>query len=149
MASKVERGRAESHRKQDLAWKMSLAGANPREIAASKDPDTGDQLFKDARGAAQALAAARRRYQAEEEAVAPTVQEMFDQDIERLDRMQRALFPAAQRGDVNAAREIRQIIQTRAQLRGYLKGIDSDKNSGGDTIDDLTARRAARRAAGQ
>ena len=148
MASKDVR--AESERKQDIAWKLSLAGANPREIAASKDPDGGGPLFKDARGAAQALRAATRRYSDDELAEGkPSMEDLFNQDIDRLDRMQRALFPAANSGDVNAAREIRQIIQTRAQLRGYIKGLAVDPAGAGDPIDQLAAKRAARRAASE
>lgn len=147
MATKQEL--AESLRKQNIAWRLHLAGASPAEIAASKDPDRADTLFHDARGAAQALRAARRRVE-EEEAEDPTdVHAKIAADVATFMRLKRALWPAATAGDVAAVREIRQLTLASAQLRGYIKGADADaKPVVGDPIDDLQAKRDARRAAG-
>lgn len=139
--------RVESERKQDLAWRLHLAGASVHEIAASKDPDRAGTLFKDARGAAQALAAARRRYDNDAEEAPLDVDGRLKSDIARLDRIQRALYPKATAGDVSAAREIRQITMARAQLLGYVKGVEEKVGGAGDPIDDLSAKRDARRRA--
>jgi hypothetical protein len=144
MASKVDV--ADAERKQDLAWKLHLAGATPQEIAASKDPVGGKPLFKDARGAAQALRAARRRYEADDPEPTP-VTDFVSDEVRRLRRIERALWPAATSGDVAAARECRQIGMTIANLLGYGKGVEVPSSQGGDPVDELTAKRAARRAA--
>jgi hypothetical protein len=136
---------AEAERKQDLAWKLHTAGATPQEIAASKDPTTGDKLFKDARGAAQALRGARRRYESDDEDPAGLPEQIKD-DLNRLSRLQRALWPAATGGDIAASREIRQIVKTRAEILGYAK-IDSRPAGKADPVDEIAARREARRAA--
>lgn len=142
--------RVESERKQDLAWRLHLAGANVHEIAASKDPDRTGVLFKDARGAAQALAAARRRYDAEAAEVPQDVDSRVKSDVARLDRIQRALYPKATAGDVAAAREIRQLTMAKAQLLGYIKGVDPDaKPAADDPVDQLARKRDERRTAGQ
>lgn len=146
MTSRRDLDRIEAERKQDLAWRLHLAGASPQEIAASKDPDRTDPLFKDARGAAQALRAARRRYDEDSEEAPLTVPDRVKADVARLDRIQRALYPAATAGDVAASREIRQLTMAKAQLLGYVRGVEDDgKNKAGDPIDDLSAKREERR----
>lgn len=139
----------ESERKQDLAWKLHLAGATPQDIAASKDPDRTGTLFKDARGAAQAIRAARRRQEEDAKEDPLSIQDRVKSDIARLDRIHRALYPKALAGDVSSAREIRQITLAKAQLLGYLKdGVDlDDKGKAGDPVDDLARRRDERRKA--
>ncbi len=139
-----EQLQAESERKQDIAWRLHTAGASVQEIAASKDPTTGDSLFKDARGAAQALAAVRRRHQSDDEEPAGLPEQIKD-DLARLARLQRALWPAATGGDIAASREIRQIVKTRAEILGYAK-IDSSAKTKTDAVDEIAARREARRA---
>lgn len=147
--SQREAERLESLRKQDLAWRLHLAGASVQEIAASKDPDRTDTLFTDGRGAAQALAAARRRYDTDAEEAPLDVMDRVKSDIARLDRIQRALYPAATSGDVAAAREIRQITMARAQLLGYVRGVqDAGKGQADDPVDQLAAKREARRTTG-
>lgn len=144
MASKVDV--ADAERKQDLSWRLHLAGASPQEIAASKDPVGGGPLFKDARGAAQALRAARRRYDSDDPEPPKTADFVAD-EVARLRRIQRALWPAATAGDVPAARECRQIGMTIATLLGYAKPAEGGgKVQGSDPVDELTAKRAARRA---
>lgn len=141
----------EAERKQEIAWRLSLAGASAREIAASKDPDRTGTLFEDARGAAQALRAARRRYDADEsEALEPGngTQAKIKSDIATFRRLKRALWPAATAGDVAAIREIRQLTMASATLEGYVKGQNADDAPvAGDPVDDLTKKRDARRAA--
>lgn len=145
MASKVDVANAE--RKQDLSWRLHLAGATPQEIAASKDPVGGGPLFKDARGAAQALRAARKRYEDADPDPTPT-EDFVSDEVARLRRIQRALWPAATAGDVPAARECRQIGMTIATLLGYAKPSEgAGGKQSGDPVDELTAKRAARRAA--
>lgn len=146
MSTKVERAK-ESLRKQEIAWRLHVAGATPQEIAASTDPQTRQPLFKDSRGAAQALRAVRNRLR-EESDPEVKIDDHLKDDLARLNRMQRALFPAAVGGDVAASREIRQIIQTRALLLGYAKGLPEKHDPVGDPIDELTAKREARRSAG-
>lgn len=143
----------DAERKQDLAWRLHLAGATPQEIAGSKDPDRAGFLFQDARGAAQALRAARRRYEADEaeaeEAPTKRTSDMVKTDLATLRRLKRALWPKATAGDVAAAREIRQITLAAAQLAGYAKGQTQDElPKVGDPVDDLAKKRDARRAAG-
>lgn len=142
----------ESERKQDLAWRLHLAGATVQEIAATKDPDRADNLFQDARGAAQALAAVRRRMASNEEESEESddkIRSKIRSDIAALRRLKRALWPAATAGDVAAAREIRQLTMAAAQLAGYVKGAPEEKKvEASDTVDDLARKRDARRAAG-
>lgn len=145
MASKAEMSRYDAERKQDLAYRLALAGATVQEIATSRDPETGDPLFQDGRGASAALAAARRRYRDEAEAL--TLDDEVAQAIARFDRVHRALWPKAIGGDVLAAREIRQIAMARAQLLRYDKGADVGPGKDSDTVDQLAQRREARRAA--
>lgn len=142
----------EAERKQDIAWRLSLAGATVHEIAASKDPDRADNLFQDARGAAQALRAARRRHDADEaEALEPgnSTDAKIKSDIATFRRLKRALWPAATAGDVAAIREIRQLTMASATLEGYVKGQNADNAPvAGDPVDELTKRRDERRATG-
>lgn len=146
MSTKAQR-EAESLRKQDVAWRLHVAGATPQEIAASTDPKAGGPLFKDARGAAQAIRAVQRRHDSDTEDSPDNAPQHLKDDLARLSRVQRALWPAASGGDVAAAREIRQIIRTRAEMLGYIKGIEAPAGGKGDTIDELTAKREARRSA--
>lgn len=138
--------RREVERKQDLAWKLHLAGATAHDIALSKDPDRPGTLFKDARGAAQALRAARRRQEDESKEDPLSIEDRVKSDVARLDRIHRALYPKALAGDVSAAREIRQNTLAKAQLLGYIKGVDLDaKAKADDPIDDLARKRDERR----
>ncbi len=150
MASLAEK--IEAERKQNLAWRLHLAGATPQEIAATKDPDRADTLFQDGRGAAQALAAARRRMASEEQESEDPEDRTRDKvrsDVATLRRLKRALWPAASAGDVAAVREVRQLTMAIAALSGYVKGVAEEKApDASDPLDDLARKRDARRAAG-
>lgn len=136
--------KSEIHRKQDLALRLSLAGASSAEIAASTDPETGEPLFASAQGAGKALKAARERTQTEP----PKKVDSLQEEIARLNRLQRALWPAATSGDVAAIRESRMLIVARAQLRGIAKGLPEEETpTASDPVDDLAQRREERRAA--
>lgn len=138
--------RTEAHRKQDLALRLSLAGASAAEIAASTDPESGEPLYGSAAGAGKALKAARERAKVE----SPKKEDFLDQEIARLDRLQRALWPSATAGDVASIRETRMIIVARAQLRGVAKGLPEEQMpTASDPVDDLAKAREARRAASQ
>lgn len=138
--------KSESHRKQDLALRLSLAGASSAEIAASTDPDTGEPLYGSAAGAGKALKAARERVQTDP----PGKVDVLEQEVARLNRLQRALWPAATSGDVAAIRESRMLILARAQLRGVAKGLPEEETpTAGDPVDDLAKKREVRRASSQ
>lgn len=138
--------RNESHRKQDIALRLSLAGASSAEIAATLDPETGEPLYNSAGSAGKALKAARERAKTEPEKKA----EILSEEIARLNRLQRALWPAATGGDVAAIRESRMLIVARAQLRGVAKGLPEEENpTASDPVDDLAKKREVRRASSQ
>jgi hypothetical protein len=142
-------GRSDAVRKQDIALRLSLAGASPAEIAASKDPDTGiAPLYGSPAAVGKALRAARERVGAGGEP--RTKADDVEQEIARLDRVQRALWPAALQGDVASAREIRLIVQARAALKGVAKGLAAEETpTAADPVDELQRRRESRRAAAQ
>lgn len=145
----TEQDRLEAERKQDIAWRLHLAGASNQEIAASSDPDRPGTLFKDGRGAAQALRAARRRMEQDDNEDPVDAQKKINADVATFRRLKRALWPAATAGNIAAVREIRQLTMAAAQLAGYVKGMSADDLPGtGDPVDDLAAKREARRAAG-
>ena len=132
--------------RQELAYQLRMAGSTYAEIAATKDPKTGKRLYANAAGAHKAVKAVRERRGA---TVDPQVRgALVDQEIERIDRLQRALWSRAVQGDVDAVREVRQLILLRARLQGVVdgKGAESEKPEQGSVIDDLAARRARRRA---
>lgn len=140
--------RSDAIRKQDIALRLSLAGASPAEIAASKDPDTGNPLYGSPAAVGKALRAARERVGTGDEP--PSKADEVEQEIARLDRVQRALWPAALQGDVASAREIRLIVQARAALKGVAKGLAAKETpTAADPVDELRQRREARRAASQ
>jgi hypothetical protein len=144
MTVSAEDDLVEAHRKQDIALRLSLAGASASEIAASRDPETGQPLYGSAAGAGKALKAARER----SGEVPPKKIDVVDTEVQRLDRLQRALWPAAMSGDVAASREIRMLVMARAALRGVAKGLpDEETPDAGDPVNELERKRAARRAA--
>lgn len=133
-------------RKQDLALRLSLAGASPAEIAASTDPQTGEPLYKDPMSAGRALKAARARVRV----ATSTKADELELEIARIDRLSRALWPSATSGDVAAIRESRMLIEARARLKGVAKGLPTEESpTVGDPVDDLARRRDARRAGAQ
>lgn len=131
-------------RKQDIAYRLHLAGATYQEIADSKDPETSKPLYAYASGAYNAVKAARKRYADAGEA--PEFTELIATEVSRLDRLQRALWPAATAGDVAAVREIRQLVMARAKLLLGNSTVDTGSHKE-DTLDELASRRAARRTA--
>lgn len=134
-------------RKQDIAYRLYLAGATYQEIADSKDPETGKPLYAYSSGAFTAVKAARKRYAAtgEDPEIDPEIDEDLAIEVSRLDRLQRALWPAATAGDVSAVREIRQLVMARAKLR--MGTAIEAKPAKEDVLDELANRRAARRTA--
>lgn len=137
----------EAHRRQDLALRLHLAGATYAEIAASKDPQTGKQLYATPSSAHRAVKEAKARATEGADEAVP-VDQARALEVERLDRLQRALWPAAMSGDVGAVREVRQIVLARARLLGadVIAPAEPEKPKE-DAVDDLAARRAARRSA--
>lgn len=135
-------------RRQDLAYKLHLGGASYQEIADTLDPETGQPLYAFPSGAHQAVNAARRRYTADiAKETAEQAEALVELEIARLDRLQRALWPHALRGDVQAAREIRQLVAARAKLK--LDAITASAATApiqGDPLDELQARRDRRRS---
>lgn len=135
------------HRKQDIALRLSLAGASPAEIAASRDPDTGETpLYGSPAAVGRALKAARKRNGLEDLGAKGEV----ELAVTRLRRVHRALWSLAMQGDVAAAREIRMNVMAQAALLGVSKGRVAEAQSAViDPLDELERRREARRASAQ
>jgi hypothetical protein len=152
MASQTVEQRIEAERKQDVAWRLYMAGASFGEIASSRDPDRDGPLYANGTGAAHAIRAARKRHADEDELAQDRdkwTAEMIRTDLATLKRLKRAIWPAAAAGSVAAVREIRQITMAAATLAGYVKGQNMDElPKAGDPVDDLAKKRDARRAAG-
>jgi hypothetical protein len=141
---------AEAQRKQDLAWRLYMAGASLQEIAASNDPDrdTPTRLFQSPQGAAHAIHAVKRRMSEDASPLGTDLKDEVARDIAKIDRLTRALWPQATSGEVAAVREIRQLTQLRSILMGYSKGAGEQKGDEVDPIDELAKKRDVRRAGG-
>ena len=135
------------HRKQDIALRLSLAGATPAEIAASRDPDSGEApLYGSPAAASSALRAARKRNGMEDIGAKGEV----ELAVNRLRRVHRALWPLALQGDVAAAREVRMNVMAQATLLGVAKGrVEETAPTAADPLNELERRREARRASAQ
>lgn len=150
MASERDR---RAHRRQDMAYKLHLAGATYAEIAESKDPESNRPLYSSPGAAHNAVKAAMARHNEGSEDSGDGSQARRENaqravEVRRLDRLQRALWPAALGGDASAAREIRQLIIARTRLLGLDKlAATPNEKSKGDPVDELAKRRTARRAA--
>jgi hypothetical protein len=134
-------------RKQDVALRLSLAGATPAEIAASRDPDTGEApLYGSPAAVGRALKAARKRNGVEDLGAKGEV----ELAVNRLRRVHRALWSLALQGDVAAAREIRMNVMAQATLLGVSKGRAAEAPpTAEDPLDELKRRREERRASSQ
>lgn len=73
------------------------------------------------------------------------VDEAREVELAHLDLIRRAMTPTALRGDVQAARVLVRVHEARAALLG-LGDARVDRGEGVSVVDELRARRAARRA---
>lgn len=120
--------------KREKACELRLAGATYAQIAK--------ELGYDAPSSAARAVTAAIATRASESAGLVRAQELA-----RLDSMLLGLWPAARRGDTTAVDRVLRVMERRAH---YL-GLDADRGAGGAAVtegsplDDLAARRAARR----
>jgi hypothetical protein len=120
--------------KRERAVELRLAGATYHQIAKELG-------YNSHTSAMRAVEAAIARRTSESAALIKA------QELARLDQMLLGLWPAARRGDALAVDRVLRVMDRRAR---YL-GLDVDKGAAtteveGSPLDDLAARRAARRS---
>jgi hypothetical protein len=130
------RNNAEAVMRRRQACELHLAGVSYEDIASQLG-------FQTASGAYQAVRSGVERQESE------TARQIRDIELRRLDAMLVGLWPTARKGNVAAVDRVLRIMERRAH---YL-GLDelhveptATTTAKGSTVDDLRARRAARRA---
>lgn len=117
------------------ACELRLAGVEWAQIAKQVG-------YASASGAFDAVQAAIR------EGVEESAAQVRQQELARLDAMLMGLWTKARRGDAQAVDRVLRIMDRRAHYLGLDQGLVTETEAEGvSLVDDLNARRAARRAA--
>lgn len=110
-------GRLEARRKQEVAYRLFIAGASYAQIADSDDPrNPGVKLYNDRSAARKAVQAAIERHTSYDES-----EQMRKTEGLRLDALMRAHWAAAMKGQRLDTDRVLAIIEARCRLFGLNK----------------------------
>lgn len=123
--------------KRERACELRLAGATYVQIAREL-------------GYASHTSAMRAVDQGMATRISESAEQVRTQELARLDALLLGLWPAARKGDTAAVDRVLRVMERRAHYLGLdasRSGLLSGTSSEGSPVDDLSARRAARRSA--